>query len=213
MNLTGDAAGLAVLKSFQEGNRDYLKFLIQEAKSVFEHHADFKGPDACDQGQHHHGEQRHLHHRVAELDLGARVDQMGELRGHHQDPAGGRDEPHDQERLGHERVRLERHLHGVEQLDDHQDQEGAVEQLDDRLDGRPCEDARPQRPGAGHQQRSGTVGEKQAQPDVDDVLEAAEGPRDGGAHRPPAGAGLLGRDRLSRPLALWGSRLAHAPTA
>src|SRR5258708_11466877 len=47
MNLTGDAAGLAVLKSFQEGNRDYLKFLIQEAKSVFEHHADFKGPDGA----------------------------------------------------------------------------------------------------------------------------------------------------------------------
>jgi hypothetical protein len=34
-----------VLKSFQEGNRDYLKFLIQEATSVFEHHVDFKGPD------------------------------------------------------------------------------------------------------------------------------------------------------------------------
>ena len=47
MNLTGDAAGLAVLKSFQEGNRDYLKFLIQEAKSVFEHHADFKGSDGA----------------------------------------------------------------------------------------------------------------------------------------------------------------------
>jgi hypothetical protein len=45
MNLTGDPAGLAVLKSFQEANRDYLKFLIQEARSVFEHHADFKGAD------------------------------------------------------------------------------------------------------------------------------------------------------------------------
>jgi hypothetical protein len=45
MNLTGDPAGLAVLKSFQEANRDYLKFLIQEARSVFEHHADFKGSD------------------------------------------------------------------------------------------------------------------------------------------------------------------------
>jgi hypothetical protein len=47
MNLTGDADGLAVLKSFQEGNRDYLKFLIQEARSVFEHHVDFKGPDGA----------------------------------------------------------------------------------------------------------------------------------------------------------------------
>ena len=47
MNLTGDPAGLAVLKTFQEGNRDYLKFLIQEARSVFEHHVDFKGPDGA----------------------------------------------------------------------------------------------------------------------------------------------------------------------
>ena len=45
MKLSGDAEGLAALKSFQEGNRDYLKFLIQEATSVFEHHVDFKGPD------------------------------------------------------------------------------------------------------------------------------------------------------------------------
>ena len=43
MNLTGDPAGLAALKAMQEGNREYLKFLIQEAKSVFEHHVDFKG--------------------------------------------------------------------------------------------------------------------------------------------------------------------------
>ncbi len=52
MNLTGDPAGLAVLKSFQEGNRDYLKFLIQEARSVFEHHVDFKGADGA-QFRHH----------------------------------------------------------------------------------------------------------------------------------------------------------------
>jgi len=47
MNLTGDPAGLAVLKSMQEGNREYLKFLIQEAKTVFEHHVDFKGADGA----------------------------------------------------------------------------------------------------------------------------------------------------------------------
>ena len=45
MNLTGDPDGLAALKSFQEGNRDYLKFLIQEAKTVFEHYVDFKAAD------------------------------------------------------------------------------------------------------------------------------------------------------------------------
>ena len=45
MNLTGDPAGLAALKAMQESNREYLKFLIQEARTVFEHHVDFKGPD------------------------------------------------------------------------------------------------------------------------------------------------------------------------
>jgi hypothetical protein len=44
MNLTGDSEGLAALKSFQEGNRDYLKFLIQEARTVFERQVDFKSP-------------------------------------------------------------------------------------------------------------------------------------------------------------------------
>lgn len=47
MNLTGDPAGLAALKSFQEGNREYLKFLIQEARTVFEHQVDFKSPDGA----------------------------------------------------------------------------------------------------------------------------------------------------------------------
>ena len=42
MNLTGDPAGLAALKAMQENNREYLKFLITEAKTVFEHHVDFK---------------------------------------------------------------------------------------------------------------------------------------------------------------------------
>jgi len=31
----------------QEGNRDYLKFLIQEARTVFEHHVDFKGQNGA----------------------------------------------------------------------------------------------------------------------------------------------------------------------
>lgn len=47
MNLTGDPAGLAALKVMQESNRDYLKFLIQEARSVFEHHVDFKAGDGA----------------------------------------------------------------------------------------------------------------------------------------------------------------------
>ena len=47
VNLTGDPAGLAALKAMQEGNREYLKFLIQEAKTVFEHHVDFKAADGA----------------------------------------------------------------------------------------------------------------------------------------------------------------------
>jgi hypothetical protein len=42
MIMRGDPDGLAALKVLQERNRDYLKFLIQEAKTVFEHHVDFK---------------------------------------------------------------------------------------------------------------------------------------------------------------------------
>ena len=47
MIMRGDPDGLTALKALQEHNRDYLKFLIQEAKSVFEHHADFKGADGA----------------------------------------------------------------------------------------------------------------------------------------------------------------------
>ena len=47
MQLTGDEAGLAALKAMQERNREYLKFLIQEAKTVFEHHVDFKAADGA----------------------------------------------------------------------------------------------------------------------------------------------------------------------
>jgi hypothetical protein len=40
-----DAAGVCH-PAAQEGNRDYLKFLIQEARTVFEHQVDFKSLDA-----------------------------------------------------------------------------------------------------------------------------------------------------------------------
>ena len=42
MIMKGDPDGLTALRRLQESNRDYLKFLIQEAKTVFEHHVDFK---------------------------------------------------------------------------------------------------------------------------------------------------------------------------
>ena len=47
MNLTGDPDGLAALKALQEGNREYLKFLIQEARTVFEHQVDFKSAEGA----------------------------------------------------------------------------------------------------------------------------------------------------------------------
>ena len=47
MQLSGDADGLVALKALQEKNRDYLKFLITEAKTVFEHHVDFKAENGA----------------------------------------------------------------------------------------------------------------------------------------------------------------------
>jgi len=47
MNLVGDAAGLAALLEMKTANKEYLKFLIQEARTVFERHVDFKGRDGA----------------------------------------------------------------------------------------------------------------------------------------------------------------------
>lgn len=47
MQLTGDADGIAVLHEMKTGNREYLKFLIQEARTVFERAVDFKGRDGA----------------------------------------------------------------------------------------------------------------------------------------------------------------------
>ncbi len=45
MNMVGDEAGIAVLHDMKTSNKDYLKFLIQEARTVFERRVDFKGKD------------------------------------------------------------------------------------------------------------------------------------------------------------------------
>jgi hypothetical protein len=42
MKFVGDEAGIAVLHSMKDSNKDYLKFLIQEARTVFENRVDFK---------------------------------------------------------------------------------------------------------------------------------------------------------------------------
>ena len=45
MNMIGDEGGIAALHELKESNKDYLKFLIQEARTVFERRVDFKGKD------------------------------------------------------------------------------------------------------------------------------------------------------------------------
>jgi hypothetical protein len=45
MNIVGDEGGMAALQEMKESNKDYLKFLIQEARTVFERRVDFKGKD------------------------------------------------------------------------------------------------------------------------------------------------------------------------
>ena len=47
MNLVGDEAGIAVLHDMKESNKDYLKFLIQEARTVFENRVDFKSKEGA----------------------------------------------------------------------------------------------------------------------------------------------------------------------
>ncbi len=45
MELVGDEAGLAVLHDMKVSNKEYLRFLVKEARTVFERHVDFKGKD------------------------------------------------------------------------------------------------------------------------------------------------------------------------
>jgi len=45
MKLTGDERGIEVLKAMHANNNDYLKFLLQEAKTVFGNIVDFKSSD------------------------------------------------------------------------------------------------------------------------------------------------------------------------
>ncbi len=45
MKLTGDEKGIEVLKAMHSSNNDYLKFLLQEAKTVFGNAVDFTNND------------------------------------------------------------------------------------------------------------------------------------------------------------------------
>lgn len=47
MNLVGDEEGLKALHEMKGSNREYLKFLIQEARTVFGGFVDFKSKDGA----------------------------------------------------------------------------------------------------------------------------------------------------------------------
>src|SRR5438874_4737100 len=80
-----------------------------------------------DEGHDHHRQQSQLEHRPLERPR-VLFEELRELGREHQEATHGGDQPDDQERLRHERVLAEGDLHGVEELDDHQDEEDPVEQ-------------------------------------------------------------------------------------
>jgi len=45
MKFTGDPDGIAALKSFKETRLEYLKYLLQEARTNFDHSTTFKDND------------------------------------------------------------------------------------------------------------------------------------------------------------------------
>lgn len=45
MKFTGDEDGIAALKRMKEGRLEYLKYLLQEARTNFDHTAEFKDQD------------------------------------------------------------------------------------------------------------------------------------------------------------------------
>jgi hypothetical protein len=45
MNLTGDPQGIEALHALKTTNKDYLRFLLQEARTVMERRVDFKAAD------------------------------------------------------------------------------------------------------------------------------------------------------------------------
>lgn len=60
MNLVGDPAGLEELKVMKEERKDFLKFLITEAKTSFKRAAVFKGRDGRHWKLRYHGQSQEL---------------------------------------------------------------------------------------------------------------------------------------------------------
>jgi len=60
MNLTGDPVGVEELKRIRENRKDFLKFLITEAKTSFTRSATFKGSDGRNWRLKYHGQRDEL---------------------------------------------------------------------------------------------------------------------------------------------------------
>ncbi len=60
MNLTGNAIGLTELKKIKEERKDFLRFLITEAKTSFSRSATFKGTDGRIWLLSYHGQRNEL---------------------------------------------------------------------------------------------------------------------------------------------------------
>jgi hypothetical protein len=99
---------------------------------------------------------------------------LAELGGQKEDAPDRGDEPHEEERLRRDRVQAEGNLHGVQQLDDEEDQENPIEQgkhLRGSLAGK-SRRAEPQE--RRDEKRDRACGEKQAEANVDEVLDPGE---------------------------------------
>jgi len=60
MNLVGDADGLEELKKIRDERKDFLRFLITEAKTSFSRAAQFKGTDGRMWSLHFDGQRNEL---------------------------------------------------------------------------------------------------------------------------------------------------------
>jgi len=66
-------------------------------------------------------------------------------------------------------------LHGIERLEDHQDQEGVIERVEDAPGQRaPAQRVAPDRKAQAHQEHCRSAGQKNTESDVDDVLHQGE---------------------------------------
>ena len=65
-------------------------------------------------------------------------------------------------------------LHGIERLEDHQDQEGLIERVEDAPGQRAPQRVAPDRKAQAHQEHCRSAGQKNTESDVDDVLHQGE---------------------------------------